>query len=412
MNQNEFNEMLKAAIEGGALDDDSFKSQYTGEEIEAYLTKMKNAPTGSTTMDAEVIDIRTGYNGKVHPTAGAAVRSIAAGLCNPNLLDNGVFINGCLVDQRGGYVVPPNTNYFVAGETTPTGVTSGYVKVERFGSSGIPVIKINGTEYICNAGTEVRGYTGTGYTIDRWRQVGDKTITIKDGGLFANTSTDFYQTSEVNLYGKTVTVSLLTNYGLIKATGKFPDERPAELTTVAAVSDSSIGTVVIFAPTPYNSQVTIFAKEGVTLIAVKLELGDQQTLAHLENGKWVLNEIPNYAEELAKCQRYYYVLKSHGTAHWVAVGQAWSNRAVNVILSIPAMRITPTLIIDASDFMLNFGATANSYAVSGMTVSYYTVGTHSIAISVDVAESSLQIGNAYTLKFQKTTGKLALSADL
>jgi hypothetical protein len=78
MNQNEFNEMLKIAIDGGALDGDSFKSKYTGEEIEAYLTKMKNSPAGSTTMDAEVIDIRTGYDGTVYNTAGEAVRTVGA----------------------------------------------------------------------------------------------------------------------------------------------------------------------------------------------------------------------------------------------------------------------------------------------------------------------------------------------
>jgi len=33
---------------------------------------------------------------------------------------------------------------------------------------------------------------------------------------------------------------------------------------------------------------------GYTITAAKLELGDTQTLAHLENGVWVLNEIPNY----------------------------------------------------------------------------------------------------------------------
>ena len=42
-----------------------------------------------------------------------------------------------------------------------------------------------------------------------------------------------------------------------------------------------------------------------TVKAVKLELGSQQTLAHQENGVWVLNEIPDYGEQLRKCQRYF-----------------------------------------------------------------------------------------------------------
>ena len=39
--------------------------------------------------------------------------------------------------------------------------------------------------------------------------------------------------------------------------------------------------------------------------AAKLELGSQQTLAHQENGAWVLNEIPDYGEQLRRCQRYF-----------------------------------------------------------------------------------------------------------
>lgn len=40
---------------------------------------------------------------------------------------------------------------------------------------------------------------------------------------------------------------------------------------------------------------------ALTLVAVKFELGDLQTLAHQENGAWVLNEIPDYEEEYYRC---------------------------------------------------------------------------------------------------------------
>ena len=53
-----------------------------------------------------------------------------------------------------------------------------------------------------------------------------------------------------------------------------------------------------------------FASIGVegtylSLKAVKLELGSEQTLAHQEGDKWVLNEIPSYREQLEKCRQYY-----------------------------------------------------------------------------------------------------------
>lgn len=39
----------------------------------------------------------------------------------------------------------------------------------------------------------------------------------------------------------------------------------------------------------------------IDIKAFKLEYGSMQTLAHQENGVWILNEIPNYDDELLKC---------------------------------------------------------------------------------------------------------------
>jgi hypothetical protein len=51
-----------------------------------------------------------------------------------------------------------------------------------------------------------------------------------------------------------------------------------------------------------NVRLILGAGEELSVKAVKLELGTEQTLAHQENGTWVLNEIPDYEEELVKCQ--------------------------------------------------------------------------------------------------------------
>ena len=54
--------------------------------------------------------------------------------------------------------------------------------------------------------------------------------------------------------------------------------------------------------------------KAIQIQAVKLELGSEQTLAHNEgteeNPVWVLNEIPDYGEELRKCQRYYQLFRT------------------------------------------------------------------------------------------------------
>ena len=50
---------------------------------------------------------------------------------------------------------------------------------------------------------------------------------------------------------------------------------------------------------------------AVTIAAVKLERGNSQTLAHQDaQGNWVINDIPDKAQELWKCQRYYQLFSS------------------------------------------------------------------------------------------------------
>ena len=82
---------------------------------------------------------------------------------------------------------------------------------------------------------------------------------------------------------------------------------------------------------------------SVDLIAMKLELGDTQTLAHKEGDKWVINEIPNYATELMKCKRYMQVYNRYfGTlisAIETSSGTGWDNFQV----VIPEMRANPTV---------------------------------------------------------------------
>ena len=84
----------------------------------------------------------------------------------------------------------------------------------------------------------------------------------------------------------------------------------------------------------------------LTVIAAKLELGSQQTLAHRDaSGNWVLNDPPpNKALELLKCQRYF--CKFSGTA----AGIRYQDQPA-VVCYVPtpaAMRIDPAIIQDAN----------------------------------------------------------------
>ena len=159
-------------------------------------------------------------------------------------------------------------------------------------------------------------YTGTGYTIDRWcgRYGGDMTAVIRDGYIEIsrpNYAAHLRQYSDSSLAGKTVTVSALcsrinmffestangVDYANVKNKVLTGSDELSMLTFTLTVPNDSTGFCIALT--------TAEEKQTGKIAAAKLELGSQQTLAHQENGNWVLNEIPDYADTLARCQRYF-----------------------------------------------------------------------------------------------------------
>lgn len=213
--------------------------------------------------------------------------------CNQNLLDNWYFANS--VNQRGA------------------------------------------TEYIINSFNQ--------YHIDRWTAAGNFKITLENDGLkITNTSDSVYanimQRLEFARFGKkerTITLSLFTGDDLYSVTGtvSFQDQNGS------CSFATPFGAIRMYT---YNSltEFTIDVAPGkeTKIQAVKLELGSFQTLAHKEGSKWVLNEIPDYATELAKCQRYFYKTQGAFEYRGIAINQWYMN---NGTIELPvSMRIKPT----------------------------------------------------------------------
>lgn len=157
--------------------------------------------------------------------------------------------------------------------------------------------------------TEYKGAMSV--SIDRWKNNSAKfSCSVSDDGLVLTDTVGgvphiiFDQINDELkkiLAGKSVTASALvtsiTGRIVMQCGGKTKvilDEGLHVLTV-----DSFIDGEVPFRL--YNQE----ANSSVTISAVKLELGDRQTLAHRdENGNWVLNEIPDYAEQMAICSQY------------------------------------------------------------------------------------------------------------
>ena len=107
------------------------------------------------------------------------------------------------------------------------------------------------------------------------------------------------------------------------------------------ISEAGLATLTVTVPTS-PSKLNFFANmtkdTTATLVAIKLEKGTQQTLAHQENGAWVLNDpAPNFAVELMKCQRY---LVKYGI-YSVFIPLSWGD----FMTFLPcAMHTVPTII--------------------------------------------------------------------
>lgn len=232
-----------------------------------------------------------------------------------NLLDNSHFYAGALVDQRGGYVVKPGARYFSLSDSTVAGTTDKYYKVDAISTDGYAnaIFTIDGTQYYTTKANYVRGYAGAGYTIDRWKLSGaDSVVLVENDFVRLKSANAFYQPIEnpEKFAGKTVTFSLLIEC-VAPGVGHFgfvvDNNWLTSLTLPQTVGEKTVASVTVNFPESVTKiSAWYYGAEGTDykIYAAKLELGDTQTLAHLENGEWVLNEIPNYAEELAKCQRY------------------------------------------------------------------------------------------------------------
>ena len=190
-----------------------------------------------------------------------------------------------------------------------------------------------------------RGASGTisrlGYFFDRWKLVSGS-VTINSGGIVLNGTI-----AQVLEYaaGQTVTATVLTPDGVTDVTPVYDDE--TKTFTVTA--------------------------QGKTIRAVKLELGTEQTIAHQENGVWVLNEIPDYGEQLRRCQRYYQRLKASSGYMRFGISQPYTDTAAGVFIPLQGeMRTAPTMS-SSGNFALFAGSAFHGVTLSLDTTSPYNV---------------------------------------
>lgn len=229
---------------------------------------------------------------------------------------------------------------------------------------------------------DVSGTISTaGYFLDGWKLVSGAVTIGTDGITLNGTMTQVLEHAPAG----TVTASVLTPEGVGK---------------VVPVYDSTAKTFTITAA-------------GKKLLAAKLELGSVQTLAHQDSsGAWVFNEIPDYAEQLRRCQRYLYVQKANTRVN--ASGVLTTGKTTiffGVTVPVP-MRALPALLVAPSVVQVRTTAGGNVDPVVS-SVSVYAQSSFDAMITLRAATETFNAdGYTNNTPLSLFVENLQLSAEL
>lgn len=345
----------------------------TLEQIQAELETLKTQFTDFSAL-SPVSYYTHQYSGEEIDAAVGAVPT----LVRPNLLDNWYFGNP--VDQRNGYIVPAGVQYYKVDGYVPQGPMPTTTKVDWIDNAGSARFNINGVPcYVPKDGGYVRGYVGSFvYTIDRWFLGGEPSnvMEITDGGIHVSYQQPGWNVIQklknVLCKGNTYTFSVVYKSTLpVRLVVTWGDGKYFFNESSPATSEWAL--VTITGTVPNNAEI---AYEQVALQplgsvagtfdikAAKLELGQTQTLAHQENGQWVLNEVPEEGEELRRCQRYFARLSGDSAWSVVGIAECYGTNIAALVFWLPVpMRTIPSIAAS--------GLTVNGVAVSSITNDQY-----------------------------------------
>ena len=334
---------------------------------------------------------------------------------NPNLLDNWYFGNP--VNQRGGKIVPVGITYY--SDTilsTAAGTTSSPYTVTDVPST-YGSISISGTTYYVAASDIVDGYIlepGTVvYTFDRWKlSYHGAYVYAKNGCLqFYATAgnNELLQTIDSKLSGETIILSAIVN-DVLYCTN--PATVPTSITGVNRILTTrvipNVGYLRIYQLASGNIACTIDTTTvtNFTIKAMKLELGTHQTLAHQdENGNWVLNEIPDYGEQLARCQRYQFVpdigdpsFKSYQFTYVTNASGSGSGNLVGSISFPVTMRTAPSVVIAGKQVRDN--SVGAFRTISSISFAFTTKDALTYLFGVAAKDSTFIEGHQYSFMDQ------------
>ena len=278
--------------------------------------------------------------------------------------------------------------------------------------------------------------TNQAYCVDRWIWRTSSALTVGASGL-SFTATAGYRllfqpinNGVNNLAGKKVTISALisgysgTDSGVLSLYNANTPYGGASQVGGVSISGNGLFSKTIDIPSslsyPYLNfgigAASTSTSCSFTIEAVKLELGDTQTLAHLEGTTWVLNEIPNFSDELAKCQRYFTRLNTASTrGRPIGFGYVHTTSSLRLAIPLPQPMVADPAVSASSGLslkLLHGGSstelTPPTFASTGNAVPRM----HGSVCTVEIDGSDLVSNEIYIAAFYGTSAYIDFSADL
>ena len=364
---------------------DAYTSQFSGEEIDAAVRAAQIISGASTLAELrKKLEIRgdtipvSAEDSTLISEALTKIPTTSGGGVNPNLLDNWFFARP--VNQRG------QTEYTAAGYTVDrwklsqwnTDEVAAKLKKTGLNISGSAEGKANSTYIEENIDFPFAG----------------KTVTISA------------IISEINKNSNTLCLFLRANNTLLHS---CPIKSTGLVSTTYTFANNFDGIV--------GFEIGQGGSEGgsgsgdFTILAAKLELGSTQTLAHKESEKWVLNEIPDFGEQLRRCQRYCVDVTPSVTFNSMYGGTLFSTGCdflVPIPVTLRESGSVPVVICNPSEWQVAVVAANAYFTPTSIRVSQIASGAVSLRCLFSHSLSSQYCD------FRKATdsAKLILSKDL
>ena len=250
--------------------------------------------------------------------------------------------------------------------------------------------------------------TANAYTVDRWKFDDPyMTLDVNDDGTITLAETvdgdrDISQYFEddilASLLNKTLTASILFQDGqLFSITFNVPS---TVLTTWFNLDIPSKKMRIFMSPAyeKMRFSIRLYGIGSHAIKAVKLEVGSISTLAS--------DTLPNYQQELAKCQRYFVrYLNNASTSANIGSGIAYDDTVFTCVLplSVP-MRAIPTF----SMYGVNVSNERSIFTISNVAVKNMVANT----VNLEITTSNLTTGYPYYIKLGGSGAYIDLSADL